>query len=446
MSISFPRARTGDVGIALSANRLVAFLSPRHTARGNGTPRFWVQPLVPVAGTNGWTNLVEVLVALRATTGGGTLHVALMPPLAHFRRLDLAGLNEAEALRIVSRDPSRFVALQGRPTLAVVVEGSGWRRMSPFALSAVPASVLEELGAAARESGWSLGSVRPAALAWAAAAARRQTHDCVACLASHIEFVRSVNGTPASFRRLRAPTGERSADDVRALLVERGIEIAPDATVMLSENEAMAVAAEYASSGTGPVALPEREHTDARRRHRRGTVGRFVAAGILLAITAALELWGVQRERTNVAAARARIQRRLTDALAVRESLSVAKERLATIRSLESSAPHWSTWVAQLAEKLPSDAFLVSLSAGGDSLRLEGAATRAAPVFDALSGVPGVRTVRPDGPIRQEVRGGDAASEHFLISASLDRRDLTQPIAERAAPKASQQITAGRTP
>lgn len=424
MSISFARARTGDVGIALSPNRLVAFLSPRHdVARQKGTPRFWMQPLDPSPDADTWGNLAEVLGALRDVTGGRTLHVALMPPLGHFRRLDLAGVNEAEAVRIVGRDPSRFVALQGKPELAVVVEGSSWRRTSPFALTAVPSSVLEELGAAARASGWSLGDVRPAQLAWAAAAASRGTRDCVACLASHIEVVRGVKGTPVSFRRLPIPTGECTAEDVRALLVARGIDVAPDATVLLSEDEAMAVAAEYASRAPGPSALPDREQTDTRLRQRRGTIGRFVAAVALLALTAALQSWDVQRERTNVAAARARIQRSLTEALAVRESLSVARERLEAIRSLESSTPRWSTWVAQLAERLPSDAFLVSLSAGGDSLRLEGAATRAAAVFDALSGIPGVRTVRPEGPIRQELRGGNAASEHFQISASLDRRE-----------------------
>ena len=425
MSISFARARTPDVGIALSPNRLVAFLSPRHRgARGKDAPRFWAQPIVPSVDANGCGNLTEVLGALRAATGGTTLHVALMPPLAHFRRLDLAGLNEAEAVRVVGRDPLRFVALPGRPELAIALEGSGWRRMSAFALTAVSSPVLEELGAATRASGWSLGSVRPAPLAWAAAATRRHTHDCVACLPAHIEVVRSVKGTPVSFRRLPAVTAERTAEEVRALLVTRGIDIAPNARVMLSEDEAMAVAAEYAACATGPLALPGREQAEARLRARRGTIGRFAAAALLLALTAALELWDVQRERTNVAAARARIRHSLTDAVAVRESLSVARDRLAAIRSLESSAPRWSTWVAQLAERLPSDAFLVSLSASGDSVRLEGAATRAAPVFDALSGVPGVRAVRPDGPIRQEVRGGDAASEHFLISASLDRREI----------------------
>ena len=424
MSAPFTR-RSRDVGIALSANRLVAFLPPhRASARGKETPRFWARPVAQSKDANRWGGLTEVLAELRAATGGARLHVALMPPLAHFRRLDLVGLNEGEAARIVGRDPSRFVALQGKPELAVVVEGSGWRRMSPFALSAIRSSTLEELGAAALAGGWSLGSVRPAPLAWAAAAARRRTHDSVACLASHVEVVRSAKGTPVSFRRLRVATDGRTAEGVRALLVERGIDIARDATVMLSEDEAMAAAAEYVVRATGPVALPERERADTRRRQRRGTVARFAAAGILLALTAALQLWDVQRERTNVAAARARIQRPLADALAVRESLSVANERLAAIRSLESSAPGWSTWVAQLAEKLPTDAFLVSLSAGGDSLRLEGAATRAAPVFDALSGVPGVRSVRPEGPIRQELRGGDAASEHFQIAASLDRREM----------------------
>jgi Tfp pilus assembly protein PilN len=229
---------------------------------------------------------------------------------------------------------------------------------------------------------------------------------------------------PLTYRRLRPPPGELTAAALRASLLERGLDVEPDATIMLSQDEAMAVAAEYASRGAGPLALPRRERMDARLRSRRNTSARLLTAAVLLVLSAALEMWDVKRERTNVDAARMRIQRSLSEALAVRESLSVVNERLGAVRSLDSNAPHWSTWVARLAERLPPDAFLVSLSGAGDSLRLEGAATRAAPVFDALSAVPGVRNVRPDGPIRQEVRGGDAASEHFLISASLDRREM----------------------
>lgn len=418
-------SRAGEVNVALSPDRLVAYLPQgRNAARRREASRHWVRSLTAPANGLTWGNLAEVLEALRETTGGRTLHVALLAPLAHFRRLDLAGLSEAEAVRIVGHDPSRFVASPGRPELVVALEGAGWRCRPPFALSAVSSMVLEELGEAARAAGWSLGSVRPAPFAWAAAAARRRRHDCVACLATHIEVIRCADGMPLTYRRLRTPPGELTVAALRASLLERGLDVEPDATIMLSPDEAMAVAAEYVSRGAGPLVLPRRERVDARLRLRRGTSARLLTAALLLVLSAALEMWDVKRERTNVTAARMRIQRSLSEARAVRESLSVVNERLGAIRSLDSNAPHWSTWVARLAERLPPDAFLVSLSAAGDSLRLEGAATRAAPVFDALSAVPGVRNVRPDGPIRQEVRGGDAASEHFLISASLDRREM----------------------
>lgn len=425
-------ARTRHVGIALSADRLVAFLSRRQI--GAEAAQIWSRPLTPSPAADTGTNLGEALGALRNVTGGGTLHVALMPPLASFRRLDLTGVNEVEAKRIVQRDPSRFLFLPCRSGVAIDLWGNGWRRTSPFTLIAAPSSVLEALGAATRASGWSLGAVIPASLAWASPTEHRRSHDCVACLGTHIEVVLTARGTPTALRRIPCPPGALKPSHVLALLAERGITVQPDATVMLSSDEAMAVAAERAASFAGPIVLPERERRAVRQREQRGTRFRFVASVFLLALTAGLEFWDVARERASVAAERRRIQRPVIEAVAVRESVSVLNERLAAIRSLESSASYWSSWLASLAAKLPSDAFLVSLSAGGDSLRLEGAATRATPVFEALTGVPGVRSLRSDGPIRQEVRGGDATSEHFLIAALLDRSGMSNSGTDRAVP------------
>jgi len=266
MKVSWKHARVRHVGIALSPSLLVACLSRRRI----GSPRpeappLWVRPLTPLPSPDCWTNLTEVLDELRTAVGGGTLHVALMPPLAALRQLELAGVNEVEAARVVQRDPSRFLPLDGRTETVIELEGSGWRRLSPFRLIATPASILEAVGAAARETGWSLGSVKPAALAWAGNGKRRRSRDCVACLGTHIEVVHAEHGVPTILRRLPRPAGELTAQRVRTVLAERGIEVAPDATVMLSDEEAMAVAAESAASALSPAAM-SRQRTARRWR------------------------------------------------------------------------------------------------------------------------------------------------------------------------------------
>jgi len=448
MRVPWTRARARHIGLALSPNLFVAFFSrPRIGSRGPAAPEIWIRPLTPSLTSETWTNLAEVLGELGYVVGGGTLHVALLPPLASYRRLDLAGVNEADATRVVQRDPSRFLPLHGRTETLVELEGSGWRRRSAFRLVAATTSVVEALGTAAAATGWSLGAVLPASLAWGTTGKRLRSHEYVACLGTHIEVVRAQNGAPTMLRRLPRPAGELTAQQVRAILVDRGIAVQPNATIMLSDEEAMALAAECAVSAAGPTVLPERERVAVRQRQRRASRWAFVAAALLLVLTGALALWDVQREREAVAAERMSIRPSVVEALAMRESLSVVSERLAAIRLLESRSPHWSTWLATLAETLPSDAFLFSLSAEGDSLRLEGATTRAAPVFDALSAVLGVRRVRPEGQIRQEVRGGNATSEHFILSAFLEPEAGSNAAANRfAAPNAAPREAPGSAP
>jgi hypothetical protein len=410
---------TIHVGVALERDRLVARL-PSGDA--------WIRALTRAPDSDSWTDLTEALSELRAAVGKarGDLHIALMPPLANVRCLDLPGVSEAEATQIVSRDPSRFLPMRGSP-LVVELEGSGWRRVSPFLLAATPASIIEAIGDAAQRSGWTLSAVVPAQFAWAASAssagrsAHRKPNDVVVALASHVDMLRVWKGRVVMDRRiLRAPEGV-TAQELRAWTAEHQVGLHEDAMVIASSDEVAMIAARFASRSRGPLLLPESCRISVRQRDRRGTMIRFATAAVLVIIAAALAPWGLSRERANIAAERVRIRSHVSRALAVRESVAVLNARLATIRSLEDDAPRWSAFVTTLAETLPSDAFLVSLSATGDSLHLEGGATRAAPVFDALARVAAVRSVRPEGPIRQEVSAGGVTSEHFVLAALLTR-------------------------
>ena len=134
-----------------------------------------------------------------------------------------------------------------------------------------------------------------------------------------------------------------------------------------------------------------------------------------------LQLWGLSREHDAIVAERARLREPVTRALAVRDSLGQVANRLATIRSASTTAPRWAPLLVALSARLPDDAFLLSLRADGDSLRLEGEAARAEGVFDALRKVQGLAALRPDGPIRQEIAEDGSTSERFTLSARVVR-------------------------
>jgi hypothetical protein len=438
-----------SVGVALAADRLVARLPRRGRARGAADAgELWVHRLGTGSDTSEpWPDLAAALSELREALGGGRrrLSVALMPPLAQMRRVELAGLNEREATRIVSRDPSRFLLVGARP-VAVTCEGTKWRHTSPFTIMVVPQPVLEAVGGAARRSGWSLGGVVAAQRAWAAAAgAVHEPRDIILWLDTHLEILRVANGIAIALRRAAIPVGDVDPSALPALLAGRGIDVRADARVISSLDEAAALAASFAPRTSGSVLLPDAEREIVRHNRRRATIARVAAVAALAAATALLDLWGVARDRSQIAAERARITRSVGQALAVRESIAVRQERLEAVRAIGTGASRWSELLEDLAEGLPPDAFLVSLDAGGDSLRLEGASGRAAAVFDALTALPGVRSIRPEGAIRQEVRGGDAVSEHFVLAALLARAD-SSAATERPAPNGHGGGAPGRQP
>ena len=414
------RRDRGAVGASLAADRLVAVLPPG----GADEPSVWVRPLNPSSRRDEpWSDLVEALHELRAAAGAGghRLYVALMPPLAHVRCLTLPGLTEDEASRLVARDVSRFLPARDTQLIAEV-QGTGRRRGSPFLFVGAPSALLEVIADAARSTGWSLGGCVSATLAWAAvaspASSRDEEAEIVVCLTTHVELLRLRRGFLAEIRRLPISAAERTQTSLRELLAERGIELAVGAISVLSPDEAAMHAARFARQAR-PRLLPAAEQLLVRRRSSRASTLRFVAAAVLLASGGVVETWGVARDRTRIANTRRQLRANLEQAIAVRESLAIASERLGAVRAMQVGGRRWSAQLAGLAERLPADAYLVSLDATSDSIHLEGAAARASTVFGALAAVPGLSNIRPEGPIRQDLHGGDAGMEHFALAARL---------------------------
>ena len=399
------------VGVALAADRLVAAL-PGNVA---GDP--WVRSLTPspdpgAASSDLGTALAELRDAVRDASHGRSrralLHVALLPPLAHWRRITMPGLRLDEARQVLRREPSRYLPIAADPEpLVIELEGTGWRERSPFTMLAAPRTLIDGIYAAAQASGWEIAEIVSAYAAWAASASasrrtwRRSDRTLLIALGDRIDVVTSRGGYATGVRRLPAA--------LRATL--RGspqVAPAPDA-----------LAACFAPRAGGPALLPDPVRAAMQRRARVTAITRLAAAAALLIAAGMLELWGSARERSMIAGERARLRTSVAEALATREAVAQATERVATVRSAAQSAPHWSALIASLAETLPDDAFLIALVGSGDSLRLEGMASRAAPVFDAVARIGGVRSLRPAGPIRQERSTAGATNERFTLTASM---------------------------
>ena len=405
---------TLHLGVALAADRLVAVLPGGES----GDP--WRRALAPppdpsMASPDLGTAFAELREALRQASHGGTrravLHVALLPPFAHWRRITMPGLRIDEARQVLRREPSRYLPIAADPApLVIELEGTGWRERSPFTMIAAPRALIEGIQAAAEQSGWEIAELVAAHAAWAASAAPSRaagrSTERTLLIAHHdrIDVVKSRGGCATELRRLPAA--------LRAIIPDSPTAVhAPDA-----------VAARFAPRAGGPALVPEGVRAIAERRTRMAAITRLAAAAALLFAAGMIELWGSARERSMIAGERARLHASVTEALATREAAAQATNRLATVRRAAGSAPRWSALLASLAETLPDDAFLVALGASGDSLRIEGIAPRAAPVFDAVARVDGIRSIRPEGAIRQERTIAGATSERFTLTASMGGR------------------------
>ena len=439
------------VGVALAPRSMVAVVPGAPAARAWAFADAGESAVAP--------ELRSALGALHAALGDaaprGVLHVSLLPPFARLRFLDVPGIDAIEAQRVVARDASRYVPVHGgTEPLVVEIESSGPRGRRPFVATIASRALVEAVHGAALAAGWRRVRIVSAYSAWSASArlllpATSLARTLVLCDDDEVAILGVRDGYVAALRRFpaRAPDvaalvapllHERSlapagsparlavigdgvvADALRALTGSGSPDTASGRRSGVAAESPALVAARFARRARGPLLLTDSERTSREHRSRRNTRVRFVAAALLLAAAAGVELWGATRERVSLAGERSRIRDAVSRALSTRDSLTMATDRLASLRSTIDGSPRWSRVVTSLASELPEDAFLTALRAAEDTLRLEGTATRAAPVFEALRGDPVVRSVRPDGPIRQEVADGET-TESFSLLASLRR-------------------------
>lgn len=448
---SLGATRSLRIGLAVSAAELCA-------AWNDGARlRVFRSPMAAYPGDNGaWPGLAAALAELKqmaGAAGGGRLAVALLPPLVEMRRLELPPLGESEIGQLLSRNGGRyFVGARGPQVAGALVPRGRRESAGPVLAASASARLLSALHNAARGAGWQVASVTPAESAWAAAAVglwpsfARRASQLLVHEQDRTALVELEAGRAANVRRFRpgdadadlvaAAIGEASVggatsvgafgvtgrDELRRALAARGITV-NTATGAWAEHadspEVMAAA--FADRSGGPWLVTDAARAEQRARVSRAAVIVAAAAALFFVAAAGVELWGLKGDLAGVRAERAAIRSQVSATLVGRTSVEDAYRRIAALAAAQRDEPHWAPVLAQLSARIPRDAYLTAFHVRGDSLVLDGLATSAGRVFDAIEHSPGLADVRAAAPVRREVQEGSPAMERFTIAA--ERRD-----------------------
>lgn len=395
------------IGIALAPGRLIA---TRLAADGGASI---VESSVD-APANAIPDLEALVRAFRgvqqADSSARVAHIALLPPLAEVRWLDLPPLAADELRPLIERDSSRYFPVGVVPHVVQVLAGEraartpGRGTLVAYAREQLVRDVLE----AAAACGWRVASLSSAATAWAAA--ERPTED---------------GGTK---RTLHVRMGGR----VDTLVIgERGlVSLRRRTTASMASTEPGEEMDEIAAcrSAARHAALPDHcslwpAEMYARRRGRVLRDARlFGAASLLLLSLGAVLGWRtLDSELAEVTAARRRIAPEVTSVVERRADLERGTRLLEAMRGFEGDVPAWTGLIEAVERALPADAALVSLRVIADTLFLVGDAERAGPVLEALGSDAFLRSVRSSSPIQQQVERGEVVAERFSIRADLPR-------------------------
>ncbi|HKS06004.1 MAG TPA: PilN domain-containing protein [Gemmatimonadaceae bacterium] len=435
-------ARSGaHVGIALSATSVCAVIRGAHGA----SQRPWRMSLSPLNGDGAaWPGLTDALRALARDAGisEGQLTVALLPPLAEARGIELPPLREAEIQQLLARSAAKyFVGARGAQVVGAVRAKSPTGPATTVA-AAASARLVSAIHEAARNAGWTVDAVVPAEAAWCAAGSTwaprgRASANLLIAHADRTDLLHIADGRLAGVRRFRrgsadaaliadasAGVGHASvvgnADARRELtqsLSSRGLAVdAPTTGVSEIAEDPELLAAAFATSDAEPALV-----TDAMRAAHAESLRKLIVriagvAAVITVIAGVLELWGAKRELASLNEQRAQITPMLSATLVGRTTVEAAYRQLAALNGAEQSAPRWSAVLAQVSARLPKEAYLTGFRGRGDTVTIDGLAERAARVFDAIEKAPLLANVRATAPVRIENLEDGRTLERFTIA------------------------------
>jgi hypothetical protein len=462
------------VGIALSGTAVCAAIQ----RPGHSRVEAWRATLTPLNGDGtAWPGLTEALRALARDAGvtDGRLTVALMPPLAEARGVELPPLRDAELQQLLARGASKyFVAARGAQVVgAVRAARRGGGETTPTVAAAAAARLVNAIHEAASTAGWTVETVVPAEAAWGAAASRwagrgRGAAQLLVAHADRTDLLRVEDGKLVELRRFRAGAADAeliaeafsnraghlaivgqpdARRDLARSLSARGVAVeAPAAASADFADQPDLLAAGFATPDASPALVTDTMRAAQAALTRRIVTRIALAAGVLILASGMLEWWGVRRELDAIKAQRAVLAPQISSTLVGRTTVENAFRQLQALAQEERAAPHWSAAIAALSERLPAEAYLAGFRGRGDSVSVDGLAEHAARVFDAIEKVPALAGVHSAGPVRIETSTDGPTLEHFAIAARLvhpgESRATTKPAARpagTAAPKGGAQ-------
>lgn len=442
------------IGVSLSLHSLCAVIARSDRAQ----PSIWRAALSPMETDSAlqWPSLATALQALKREhpDAGTKLAVALQAPLAEMQIVQLPTLRDEDLQQLLARNAGKYFASARGPQ--VVGFGPAPREASHRVVAAASARLMAAIHEAAQAAGFVVSAMVPAEAAWAQAAHLWSTQRLdkgeqgsrrVRLLVAHEDRLVLVTGDqlqPAALRRFRAGIADihdivdactgTAATDVRtvlaglpsargelsAALTARGVALhVPSLTPSELLNAPDALAASFAKAVSAPVFVTDtvRHERDARARRVAARVG--TAAVLLLLLSAAVHLWGVQRELSAVRAERSALRGQLSATLVGRTTIETAFDQLALLAESERTASQWSTVIAGISEQLPLESYLTGFRGRADTVGIDGLALSAARVFDALQAVPQLRGVHASSPVRRETTVDGEALERYQLSALL---------------------------
>ena len=372
------------------------------------------------------------------------VHVALLPPHCDVRLVQLPPLRPAEAVQVLRRDAARhFVGGTGARVVSVLPNGGNAESKGPILAAAASVSILEAIAGMVRAAGWTLGSIVPAQAAWIAgedradgdrAGVRRRLIVATDADAVHVvtldSGVRDLRRVPLAWPEELA--GAAGAGPGTAIVHADGITRDRIVKTLASagwtihdrgQQESAATAAAFFAERSAMELTPPSLTVERQRHDRRMAIRAAVAAILLLAGVAALELWGVQRELASVRARRAEIQNDVTPLLAVRDSLAALEEWIARVQSLDDASPRWSRALFDIAMLLPEDSHLVILQTSGDTVRAEVIGAKAGEALQALRPAMSLSGIRMEGVVERDLEEGTTSAERFRFTARLTTPD-----------------------
>lgn len=350
-----------------------------------------------------------------------SLAVAILPPLARMRRIELPRMSEADRRLAVTTNVGRyFFGVGDSPVCGTVaIRGKRGAAQGPVLVFSVSAGLIEQITIGLESEGLHVDRIVPAQAAWACWALRQSKASRLRATTVGVYFageptmLELEHGALSRVRRLRATVNFPPTTPERRWQVIGGADANKSAPV---------VAAAAAGLTKRFEIVPDSVRRARLARERRIAALLVVYASIALVGAAVAFRWRLERQLSDIEARRSALQSRVSRAVTSRDSLQRILERLAAVAELERSAGRWSAVLSRIALTLPEDALLSSIRAEADSLALDGQSSDASRVVSALRRTPGVKTARVTAPIVRESSVDQPSMERWHLELRVDHR------------------------